>query len=287
LIFRAAVSCSDSLLGLCSSTMGIVEQLNEGFHVHLFPVLIIAFLVLRYLYRFICINLLNMKSRTQVVNVDSMIFFFFVSCISAFGWWTNWDESWLVDYDDCYRAWPNQNINYNLKLYYTICLSFYLYGLITLFAEERKKDFTAMLIHHIVTIGLVSLSGAGLMHRIGSVIMLTFDLCDVLLEIAKIAHRDKYHNTSTSFFVIFVIIWTKNRVYNYPMHVLPSAFRAQDVAQGQIPYWAFCVSCLVVIYLLQVYWSFFIVRKIYSLYKKGAADEGDPRETMDEKTHKQ
>jgi hypothetical protein len=64
--------------------------------------------------------------------------------------------------------------------------------------DEKKKDFVAMFSHHVVTILLVILSGLGNMHRVGAVIMLTFDICDILLEMAKISHKVKLHDVSHS-----------------------------------------------------------------------------------------
>ena len=87
-------------------------------------------------------------------------------------------------------------ISHELKVYYTYCISFYLYGVITTLIDEHKKDFVAMLLHHIVTIGLIYMSACGNMHRIGAVIMLTFDICDILLEAATISHRVKFEQVS-------------------------------------------------------------------------------------------
>jgi hypothetical protein len=76
--------------------------------------------------------------------------------------------------------------------------------------------------------------------------MLTFDICDVIMEIAKIFHRASYHTTATTFFAGFVVSWydfssnflhKKNDTIELQgciqnlFYVLPSAFRAQIVAQ--------------------------------------------------------
>jgi hypothetical protein len=87
-------------------------------------------------------------------------------------------------------------------MYYTYCLSFYFYGVTTVIMDEKKKDFFAMFAHHVATILLVVISGLGNMHRIGAVIMLTFDICDVFLELAKLSHKLKCHNVRNSSFCI-------------------------------------------------------------------------------------
>jgi len=212
--------------------------------------------------------------------VDSVFYVLTLVFSVCFGEYFTREELWRQDYDHCFVGFPDrQNINWGLQAYYVYGIAFYTFSCICLFIDEKKKDFNAMLLHHLITILLILVSGLGGMDRIGAVIMISFDKSDILLETAKICNRLKLHNSAATFFVMFVVSWINYRVYEYPRFILYSVFRAQQLSDRPVPLYELCVVCLCVIYLLQIYWSWFIVKKIVAMYNKGiSAGEGDPRE---------
>jgi len=185
-------------------------------------------------------------------NVIDSIFYVFTLLFSVcFGEYFTREEVWRQDYDHCFIGFPDrQSINWGLQAYYVYGISFYTFSCICLFIDEKKKDFTAMLLHHIVTILLILVSGIGGMHRIGAVIMISFDKSDILLETAKICNRLKLHNSATTFFVMFVLSWINYRVYEYPRFVLYSVFRAPQLSDSPVPFFELCEVCLCIIYIL-------------------------------------
>lgn len=213
-------------------------------------------------------------------NVVDSIFYVSTLLFSVvFGEYFTSQELWRHDYDHCFVGFPNrQENNWGLEAYYVYGIAFYTFSFLCLFLDEKKKDFNAMILHHIVTILLILVSGLGGMHRIGAVIMISFDKSDILLESAKICNRLKLHNSAAIFFVLFVISWIIYRVYDYPRYVLSSVFRAQQLSDSLVPQYEFCVVSLCVIYLLQIYWSWFIIKKLITMYKKGITAGEDPRE---------
>lgn len=240
-----------------------------------------VWLILRVGWRFLCSAIFSLKpTDSKKMDVVDALFYAVSLCLGiGIGEAMTKQESWRSNYDDCYIGYPNQEISWELKFYYTYCLGFYLYQVAGhFFLDTKKKDFIAMLVHHLVTIALITLSGMNFMHKIGTVIMLTFDVCDVLLEMARIFHKLDYHNATLTFFVSFTASWFRNRLFIYYLYILPSTFRAQVIAGQSIPYYYFCEVCLVVIGILQAYWSIFIVKKVFTVVMKGIAAEGDPRE---------
>jgi TLC domain len=62
------------------------------------------------------------------------------------------EDQWIYEYEKFvvpirYYSWP-------IAIYYHLSLAHYLYGLICLLREPKLKDFTQMLVHHFVTLGL-------------------------------------------------------------------------------------------------------------------------------------
>jgi len=245
-------------------------------------VIVIGFLfILRTLFKKVGIWFISaeigLERRRNVV--DSIFYVSTLLFSVVFGEYFTGQELWRHDYDHCFVGFPNrQENNWGLEAYYVYGIAFYTFSFLCLFLDEKKKDFNAMILHHIVTILLILVSGLGGMHRIGAVIMISFDKSDILLESAKICNRLKLHNSAAVFFVLFVISWIIYRVYDYPRYVLSSVFRAQQLSDSPVPQYEFCVVSLCVIYLLQIYWSWFIIKKLITMYKKGITAGEDPRE---------
>jgi hypothetical protein len=214
-------------------------------------------------------------------NVVGSVYYLTTLVLSlCFGEFITRGAVWRQDYDYCFIGYSEKtDVEWGLRLYYSYAFSFYLFSLVCLFLDEKKKDFAAMALHHVVTLFLIWASAVGNMHKIGAIIMLSFDKSDILLEGAKICNRLKLHNSAGSLFVMFVVSWLNYRVYSYPVHVLGAVFRSQSLTETPIPHLHSCTFLLVIIWLLQLYWSWFIIKKVITIVKKGVADGGDdPRE---------
>lgn len=117
--------------------------------------------------------------------------------------------------------------------YYALQLGFYLQGLVALVSfETKRKDFTELMLHHVVTILLIVLSYCASHHRLGLNVLIVHDLSDVLLYLAKVMHyMDKYgrvlrkiFNALTQIiFISFALLFAWSRNYVFPNFIiLPS-----------------------------------------------------------------
>jgi ceramide synthetase len=198
----------------------------------------------------------------------------------VFGEYVSRGQKWRLDYDECFVGWtPDLKIDEGVQWFYCWQLAFYCYLLTVLFLEEKKKDFVVMGIHHVITILLVSGAIVGRVQYIGAVLMLSFDKCDVLLEAAKIFNRLEWHATAASTFVLFVLAWIVYRVIEYPIYIIYAASRAHIIAGREVPAAPPSTILLAIIYVMQVYWSYFIIKKVIGFAKKGIKDGDDPRES--------
>jgi len=212
---------------------------------------------------------------------SSVFYVIAVSLSVVLGEITTGFEPWRNDFILCYTGWPHeQTHSFGLKFYFTFCMSFYLYSLILIcFVEEKKKDTFAMVLHHVVTMITVGLSGWIQHYRIGVCIMLLFDVCDIALELAKLANKIKEEALSFACFVVFFVFWIRNRLYLFPVYILPTIFNAETLSNHEIPFHKVHVAVVSIIFGLQVYWSYFIVKKLLSYRKNGYQKAGgDPRD---------
>ncbi|KAF7142821.1 hypothetical protein RHSIM_Rhsim05G0084500 [Rhododendron simsii] len=68
-------------------------------------------------------------------------------------------EPWLREAKGYFIGWPNQELKIPLKLFYMCQCGFYTYSIAALLTwETRRKDFSVMMSHHVVTVILISYS---------------------------------------------------------------------------------------------------------------------------------
>lgn len=70
-----------------------------------------------------------------------------------------------------------------VKFYYLNETAFYIHGVFILTAEARRKDHIQMMTHHFIAITLMLLSYSWNFTRVGCLIMVLMDVCDVLLPV--------------------------------------------------------------------------------------------------------
>jgi len=94
-----------------------------------------------------------------------------------------------------------------VKFYHLNETAFYIHGIFILTAEARRKDHIQMMSHHFIAIALMLLSYAWNFTRVGCLIMVLMDVCDVLLPLAKMI---KYMGGTLScdiVFGLFMVAW--------------------------------------------------------------------------------
>ncbi|CAG2162999.1 unnamed protein product [Oppiella nova] len=80
----------------------------------------------------------------------------------------------------------NDSIPANVRTLYLIEISFYIHSIYAvIFLDEWRKDSLVMFSHHIITLALLTLSLATKAHRVGVLVLLLHDGCDVAMEATK------------------------------------------------------------------------------------------------------
>lgn len=86
--------------------------------------------------------------------------------------------------------------------------------------DRDRKDDLQMLVHHVVTIGLILLSHCSGFGRIGAVIMLLHDASDIPADIVKITHYLGFENLCACCFGLLLAVWGYLRLYVFPYYVI-------------------------------------------------------------------
>ncbi|KAK6022286.1 Longevity-assurance protein [Ostertagia ostertagi] len=168
-----------------------------------------------------------------------------------------WNKSWLWDVKQCWIGYPFHPVEDSVWWYYMIETSFYYSLLFGAFFDVKRSDFWEMIIHHIVTIGLLA----------GTLVLISHDLADILLE---------FGNTTR---------WIVTRLGYYPLVLVRSAlFEAAALIQPdydlldvtQVPYAPRAIILMLFcLLILHIFWTIIIMKIVVKTITQGEA--GDVR----------
>lgn len=89
----------------------------------------------------------------------------------------------IFDPIDLWQDYPHIPLATPLKLYYLTQTAFYIHQVLILNAEARRKDHVQMMTHHVITIFLMATSYFSNFTRVGCLIMVLMDWCDIFLPV--------------------------------------------------------------------------------------------------------
>uniref|UniRef100_A0A8D0DWT7 Ceramide synthase 4 n=1 Tax=Salvator merianae TaxID=96440 RepID=A0A8D0DWT7_SALMN len=114
--------------------------------------------------------------------------FYFTSFVT--GITVLYDKPWFWDNRACWAGYPQQPLLYSVFAYYMLQLSFYSSLVITLPFDVKRKDFHEQIVHHAVTIFLITFSYCANYLRIGTLVIFIHDIADCILEMERDLRSD-------------------------------------------------------------------------------------------------
>ncbi|KDQ64276.1 hypothetical protein JAAARDRAFT_117612 [Jaapia argillacea MUCL 33604] len=179
--------------------------------------------------------------------------------------------------------YPHTALAAPVKLFYLIQAAFYVHQVLILNAEARRKDHWQMMAHHVITIALVLTSYFYSFTRVGCLIMVVMDWCDIYLPLAKMF---RYLNLTTLCdvtFTFFLLSWFVTRHVLLIYVIKSTYYEVPNIGYDWAPerghyitqplYVAF-VTMLVALQILQILWSWMICRVAWRVVSgHGAEDE--------------
>ncbi|XP_010269982.1 PREDICTED: LAG1 longevity assurance homolog 2-like [Nelumbo nucifera] len=179
-----------------------------------------------------------------------------------------YNEPWFRDIKEYFRGWPNQEIKVPLKLLYMCQCGFYVYGIAALLMwETRRKDFSIMMSHHVITVILIGYSYLSRFFRIGSIVLALHDASDVFMEAAKVFKYSEKELAASLFFGFFAISWIILRLIFFPFWVIKSSsydireFLALSEPYPALLYYVFNTMLLMLL-VFHIYWWILICSMI-------------------------
>ncbi|XP_042549666.1 ceramide synthase 4 [Dipodomys spectabilis] len=195
--------------------------------------------------------------------------FVFYLCSFTGGISILYHASWMWNEKKCWENHPNQTLQPELYWWYLLELSFYISLLITLPFDIKRKDFKEQVIHHFVTITLISFSYCSNLLRIGTLVLLLHDSADYLLEVGKMLSYAGFGSACTALFFVFSSVFFYTRLIIFPTKILYTTLFDSVENSGPFFGYYFFNTLLIMLQVLHVYWFCLILRMIYNVLRKG------------------
>ncbi|MQL95442.1 hypothetical protein Taro_028119, partial [Colocasia esculenta] len=168
-------------------------------------------------------------------------------------------EPWSRDLKQYFRGWPKQDLKFSVKLFYMCQCGFYSYSIAALLTwETRRKDFSIMMSHHIVTTVLIGYSYFSGFFRIGCIVLALHDACDVFLEAAKVFKYSEREMGASVCFGLFALSWVLLRLIFFPFWVIKASsfYSIVDLSASEhftFLYYTFN-TMLITLLVFHIYW---------------------------------
>jgi acyl-CoA-dependent ceramide synthase len=111
-----------------------------------------------------------------------LIIFYTISW--SVGMWIMYNSKYWFNLDELWRDYPFYQLTPAMKHYYLIQLAFWWQQLIIVNVEEKRKDYTVMVAHHVITIVLIMKSYYTHLTPVGNAILCCMDFADIILSVS-------------------------------------------------------------------------------------------------------
>ncbi|KAJ7993171.1 hypothetical protein DPEC_G00269650 [Dallia pectoralis] len=176
----------------------------------------------------------------------------------------------------------------DIAIAYLIQGSFYGHSIYaTVYMDAWRKDSAVMVVHHVITLALITFSYAFRFHNIGLLVLFLHDINDIQLEFTKL---NVYFKTrGGGYYIIhdilsnmgsvsFSITWFWFRLYWFPLKVLYATCVSSLQSVPNIPFYFFFNFLLLTLLCMNIYWFLFIVAFVAKVLTGQLKDVKDLRE---------
>ncbi|KAJ7179942.1 TLC domain-containing protein [Mycena crocata] len=188
--------------------------------------------------------------------------------------------------DDLWRDYPHIPLAAPVKFYYLTQSAFYTHQILVLNAEAPRKDHLQMMTHHVITVFLMGASYFFNFTRVGCLIMVLMDWCDIFLPLAKMM---RYIGLSQiicdSTFAMFLVSWfiTRHVLFNFVVvstytdlpRLVPFEWSPHLGRFLSREYWVIFCACLTALQIIQIIWFATICRVAWRVITSGEGASDD------------
>ncbi|XP_074157688.1 ceramide synthase 4-like [Sminthopsis crassicaudata] len=207
--------------------------------------------------------------------------FLFYSCSFFGGFLIFCNETWFSQPETVWNGYPKQPLKTTIYWWYLLELSFYLSLLLTLTLDVKRKDFIGQVIHHFVTITLISFAYSANFVNVGALVLLLHDVSDIFLEAYKMLSYAQWKQAREAIFILFTLVFLVTRLILFPIKVLYTTYYVAQQKKTFFFGYYFSIALLMALQGLNVFWSFLILKMVCKFLSEGQVTN-DVRSDLEE-----
>jgi hypothetical protein len=233
----------------------------------------------------------NRVTNTKIVKyVEAAWRFIFYSSFCALGYYALFVPTtapWISETMLFFVGWPYHPVSSAVAIYYQVELGCYVHQLF--WTEVTRSDAVEMILHHLITIALITISFLNNFTRMGSVILLLHDSADIFLEfgkvlnyISKVKGNKWLSPVVDTFFGLFAVSFFVTRLVLYPRFILWSmSTEGYTYFGGWAAGWSF-VALLFALQFLHIFWFYLILRMVVKICSSGSVEKDERSDDEEE-----
>ncbi|KAF9158774.1 sphingosine N-acyltransferase lag1 [Mortierella sp. AD010] len=201
-------------------------------------------------------------------------------CLQLTPTWNNW-VVWFHT-DQFFDSYPLTALPIITKYYYWLQFSFWIQQMFVLCIEAPRKDFLAMISHHLVTVMLIIFSFALNVTTFGTAVFVSMDLADIVLAFGKcLKYIEMPDSICDPIFACFMFIWIYTRHFLYGYIIYAWILHGGDYSSKLTHY--VVTGLLLVLQSLMFFWLWSIFRIVYKMFVNNTGVVDDRSDDEEEK----
>ncbi|XP_044541309.1 ceramide synthase 4-like [Gracilinanus agilis] len=185
------------------------------------------------------------------------------------GFFIFYNKTWFSEPETIWNGYPKQPLQLTIYWWYLMELSFYCSLLLTLIFDVKRSDFREHVIHHFLSITLLSFSYCSNFVRIGAMVLLLHDASDIFLESCKMFVYAQWKQIQYIAFALFALVFFVNRLILFPVKTIYTSFLVFQTKNQFFFGYYFSIALLILVQCLNIYWSSLIAKAFCKILADG------------------
>lgn len=186
--------------------------------------------------------------------------------------WILRNEPWLHVYlggstytPSYFENYPCQSVPKYLDEFYLLKLAYHFYEFVaTLLLHFKRKDFPEYILHHFVTLVLISFAYCFNYYAIGAITMLAHDFSDIFVSICKLCIDVTRPSTTWLSYLLMVVTWVYFRLWFFPKHIIYEYYLQTNESTHYIisTILTITICFLMILEVLHLWWFVFMMQSL-------------------------
>ncbi|CDU18783.1 longevity-assurance (LAG1) protein, putative [Plasmodium yoelii] len=171
--------------------------------------------------------------------------------------------------------YPNQKTSNLIHIYYFLNGGYLLTSVYSLLKSEKLPDFYENFLQHFCAMILVYFSYSHNLIRVGAIIMLCHDICEIFSSACRVFVDTRYKFITVSSFCILFLSWGYLRLYIFAKNCILPIHKNYNVFNSLIRVETFIwlIFLLLVILLMNVYWFVLMAKMFIHFITSGQTED--------------